>query len=369
MNAFKILPLMLLSMPSYAVTDGTPVDWQAHDYTVRLDTTSNTYGQARQGQCAGTVIAGKYILTAAHCLAERGDVDTVTSVNGDRTPVPYSQFRLHPEYLPEGSDNWLPDAGIIPLDSVMTYQHIQFFADPNVALTKGQAVKVTGFGGTASDSRPLQYADFTLQKTRWHGEDDGYWDSDKYWLIWLDLVNESRTTDGDSGSAWSNEQNEIIAIHKGSKYPGEDHQTYGTNIPYIADWLLEQIDGWHYPTVAKVSGQTTLTVQSLHMTNIDDNGFYADGDVSIISNTCGSVEPYQKCELTIESMGGEGRVILGQGKDGSDEVIAINPQESIPMIPIDPPVSQPSGHDKSGGSLGLFSLFGLGGALLRRKKR
>ena len=190
-------------------------------------------------------------------------------------------------------------------------------------------------------------------------------------------MNDSHTTGGDSGSVWVNEQNEIVGIHKGSDTSswgtGEDtiqvRETYGTNIPYIADWLLEQIDGWHYPTTAKVNGQVTITIQSLHMTNIDDNGFYADGDVSIISNTCGSVEPYQKCELTIESMGGEGRVILGQGKDGSDEVIAINPQESIPMIPIDPPVSQPSGHDKSGGSLGLFSLFGLGGALLRRKKR
>ena len=50
----KLLFSLLLSSNAYAVTNGTSVNW-------------NDYQDMVEMSCTGTVIAGKFILTAAHC--------------------------------------------------------------------------------------------------------------------------------------------------------------------------------------------------------------------------------------------------------------------------------------------------------------
>lgn len=50
----KLLFSLLLSSNAYAVTNGTSVNWNDYQDMVEMD-------------CTGTVIAGKFILTAAHC--------------------------------------------------------------------------------------------------------------------------------------------------------------------------------------------------------------------------------------------------------------------------------------------------------------
>ncbi|MGD1336108.1 trypsin-like serine protease [Vibrio harveyi] len=375
MKALTLLPLALLSAQSYAVVNGTPVDWTQHDSTVRLDTTSNYLGHAYTGQCTGTLIAGRYVITAAHCLERKGDVDTVVTANGDSMTAAFETFTNHPEH--ENGAEWSVDAGLIPVERV-EYSHVQFFANPNVDLIKGESIYVAGFGGTANDESPLQRADFSFKESYWNTGNSFITDT---YIMYLDMVNNSHTTGGDSGSAWVNADNEIVGIHTGSASHvdwdadgNEIHwrETYATNIPYIADWILEQIDGWHYPTVAEVDGQSTITIQSLHMNNIDDNGFYVEGDASIISNTCNDVNPYEKCTITVQSNGDEGALILGTTNDGEEEVITINPPKDIPMIPITPPTggnTGSNGGDSSGGSFGIFGLLGLAGLALQRKRR
>jgi len=335
----SVLSLTLLSASAWAVENGTPVDWTMQDNVVRLDNSTNT-----DKYCTATLVAGRYALTAAHCLDEDG-LDSLTTASGDT--LSFNQFLMHPNFVEDGSFSG-EDVGIVTLDVPVDYAAIQFLNIDNREV--GEPITIAGFGETIDT---LNSVALTFSH---------YYNSAHY-ALYADVVDEDKhTTGGDSGAAWVNETNEIIAVHKGSAvYVGmenEHRETYGTDIQAVQDFLTSNIDGWHYPTLVDANGRTTITVQSLHQGGVTDSA-YTEGDVTLLTHesTCitkGTISPFEQCTYVIESNGDEGKLFLSDS-----ESVHINKPE-------DNAGGGSSGGD-SGGSLGFWSLLLLSIASLRRK--
>ncbi|EIA1590005.1 trypsin-like serine protease [Vibrio parahaemolyticus] len=351
---FSSLPLIvlgLLSLSSYAVENGTPVDWSQQDNAVRFDSRQT----GRQGLCTGTLVAGRYVLTAAHCLVE-SELDSFTTASGSNYSS--SHFVNHDNFVEDDGFSG-EDIGIITADEQIDYHHIQFL---NIGVrTESEAIYISGFGGTIDT---LNKADFTFAYYY-----PNLYDPEHIFAVYANITNDSHTVPGDSGATWINQGNEIVAIHKGSAhYTSGERKTYGTDIQAVKDFITDNIDAWHYPTLVDTdeNGKATITIQSLHPTGT--SGFaYTDGENTTLINeesTCftkGQIQPFEKCTYVIESNGEEGELYLTD-----NEVIHINK-------PIENTGGGDSGNnntdnDDNGGSMGFWSLLLLGVATLRRKR-
>ncbi|HII4312857.1 TPA: GlyGly-CTERM sorting domain-containing protein [Vibrio parahaemolyticus] len=343
--SLSLIALSLLSASSYAVENGTPVDWSQHDDTVRLDNSTN-----KSLYCTATLISGRYAITAGHYVND-GGLDIMTPSNSENLPL--SAQWISPEYTDEYGRR-AKDAGIVRIDNPVDYRHIHFL---NIdEQNEGEPIVIRGFGGTIDT---LNQADFTFSNYHW---------ADHYY-VYADTVNESHTTGGDSGAAWtiSHDGNEeIFAIHRGkSTNPNTmEFSADGTTIQSVQDFITDTIDGWHYPTLANTdeNGKATITVQSLHRDIIFDSAW---GDnVTITGGTCldGSpINPFDKCTYDIENDGTQGELYLTD-----DEVIHIN--KPIENTGGGDGGNNNTDNDDSGGSMGFWSLLLLGVAALRRKR-
>ncbi|MDF5203318.1 trypsin-like serine protease, partial [Vibrio parahaemolyticus] len=310
---------------------------------VRLDNSTN-----KSLYCTATLISGRYAITAGHCVND-GGLDIMTPSNSENLPL--SAQWLSPEYTDE-YDRRAKDVGIVRVDNSVDYRHIQFL---NIdEQSEGEPMMIRGFGGTIDS---LNQADFTFSHYNY---------ADLYY-VYADTVNESHTTGGDSGAAWTINKDgseEIFAIHRGSAMNSSTNErsTYGTTIQSVQDFITETIDGWHYPTLVDTdaNGKATITIQSLHRDDVVDTAW---GDnVTIVGGTCldGLIKPFDKCTYDIESDGTQGELYLTD-----DEVIHINK-----------PIENTGGdggnnntdNDDSGGSMGFWPLLLLGIATLRRKR-
>ncbi|EIA1343284.1 trypsin-like serine protease [Vibrio parahaemolyticus] len=347
--SLSLIALSLLSASSYAVENGTPVDWSQNDDTVRLDNSTN-----KSLYCTATLIAGHYAITAGHCVDD-GGLDIMTPSNSENLPL--SAQWTSPEYTDEYGRR-AKDVGIVRVDDPVDYSRIQFL---NIdEQNEGKPMVIRGFGGTVDS---LNQADFTFSNYHW----------DKEFRVYADTVNESHTTGGDSGAAWtiSHDGNEeIFAIHRGkSTNPNTmEFSADGTTIQSVQDFITETIDDWHYPTLADTdeNGKATITIQSLHQT--ETSGFaYTDGENTTLiyeESTCftkGEIQPFETCTYVIESNGKEGELHLTD-----DDVIHINkPTENTGGGDSG---NNNTDNDDSGGSMGFWSLLLLGVATLRRKR-
>lgn len=336
--------LALLPLTSHAVVNGSPVNWSQQDNSVRFDSQQTE----RQGLCTGIIIAGRYVLTAAHCL-EESELDSFTTSALDNYPA--SNRIIHPNFVEDGSFS-SEDVGIVVLPEQMTYHTIQFLNTHE--RIEDELISIAGFGGTIDTLNSVE-----LTFSHYHWVD--------HFALYADVIDdEKHTTNGDSGAAWLNKQMEIIAVHKGSaSYIDADdegniieyRETYGTDIQAVQEFLTSNIDGWHYPTLADTdeNGKATITIQSLHR---DEVAGTAWGDnVTITGGTCldGLIKPFDQCTYVIESDGSEGKLFLSDSES----------------IHINKPQDNSGGGDNSsgdsGGSLGVWTLLLLSIASLRRK--
>ena len=318
---------------AWAVIDGEPIDWQSHDNTVEIS------------KCTGTRIGGVFVLTAAHCETNVGLTWIKDAYHGEYQYIVESVY-LHPNYVP----NYISeDVALAKLSTPTDYAHIQFLADLS-APTYVQDAQFTmdGFGGL--NNQPPARATFKL-----------YYNVQNYPSHIEGMqVNGSYSAGGDSGAAWVNTNNDIIATHTGASSSGnvgEDHTHIigGTDLHYAADFILDTVNGWHYPTIATAKGRTTIEVQSLHRGGAVDTA-YTSGDATIVAeeSSCltGTIAPFERCTYVIDSGGGKGTLHLSD-----TESVRLNSASA----------GGSSGGD-SGGSAGWATLLALFGCWHARRK-
>tara|TARA_Y100000588_G_scaffold94875_1_gene102889 strand:- start:147 stop:1175 length:1029 start_codon:yes stop_codon:yes gene_type:complete len=316
---------------AWAVIDGEPVDWQAHDNTVQIS------------KCTGTRIGGLFVLTAAHCETNVG-LTWIKDAHHDEYQYIVESVYLHPNYVP----NYVTeDFALAKLSTPTDYAHIQFLADlSEPTYVQDAPITIDGFGGL--NNQPPARAHFQLD----------YQVQNYPFRIEAVQTSKGKVAGGDSGSAWISSSDEIVATLTGVTSEGLNDQQQvisGRDLHYAADFILDTVNGWHYPTIATAKGRTTIEVQSLHRGGAVDTA-YTSGDATIVAeeSSCltGTIAPFERCTYVIDSGGGKGSLHLSD-----TESVRLNSASS----------GGSSGGD-SGGSAGWATLLALLGCWHSRRK-
>lgn len=317
------------SCPAFAIQNGTALTWSEHDDLVKMN-------------CSGTILAAKWVLTAKHC--EKNSSLGVTTVNG----------LINVEsVINNTSTDYALDIGLWKLKTPADTKNITLLSSRNIE--EGELIRISGFGAGVG-TQALTYAEqIAIPPTEARPE----------WVT-LKMDGKGNTIGGDSGAPYTDVNGLIIGVHNAG---GVDAETgvnaEGARLHYAKDWILETINGWHFPTIANTptsGGSITIEVQSLYADAFIDNAT-ASGDATITGGTCSgaTVQPFDICTYTISSNGYEGTVTL----DG-EQKITINKGRTKPITPT--PTPDPETGSGGGGSLGLLSLIAaLGFGLVRRK--
>lgn len=290
--------------------------------------------------CTGTVLGNKYIITARHCA--NGGGDTVIIQNG-------ISLGVSDRYLPAPTpDDWgnvgISDVSIWKLKEPIVTRDI-FYLSKNQPVVESN-VTAYGYGGNrALNSTTLKLTERSKKR-----------------ISMVELTPSLGYTEpGDSGGPIL-QNNLFIGINtNGIEDVDGLNKSSGYQLKPLSNFILTHINSWHYPTIAKFTGNKTITVQSLHVNDVADSA-YVDGDVTITGGTCvgsSNIKPLDTCTYEIQSNGEEGHLYLTP-----DENILINEQVKPTPEP------QPETGSKSGGSfgyLGLLSLLIL--SFSRRNKR
>ncbi len=335
MKKLKLLiALSLAANNAFAVdSNGTSVNW------------SSQFSDMATFNCSGTVIAAKYLLTAAHCQNENS---SITFSDGS---VKSGVVNNHPSWGGVSGANY--DVSLWTLPGRHETSHVRYFADLNSdTVSDGDSLKIYGFAGTNN----LSFATVTID-TRINA-------LDPTGLFYGSFDTGNGTTlGGDSGGVWLDNSGKIVGTHTSAlntdRVTGSYRvEMYAANLHSSKDFILDTVNGWHYPPLATTSGDTvTITVQSLHKNVVSDSA-YTDGSATITGGTCqgnAAINSFETCTYTVQSSG-EGKLYLT-----ASEYVHINK----PALNI----GDASGSGGGGGSMGLGTLLLLGGAFVRRKTK
>ncbi|GIU42897.1 trypsin protease precursor [Shewanella sairae] len=312
------LSLLSVSQTGYAVENGKPELASEFPSLVTMN-------------CTGTIIAGKWVMTAAHCNENFVDLVGSESHNGSKS-ISVKRRIKHDE----------ADFALWELTEPSLFNKALFLSRIHVSNDKYQRFNLYGFGQTGIQLNSAEYkvfGDFTSPE-----------------ILDLEATSLSNSIPGDSGSPIINSNGKIIATHKGAN--AENIST--SRISYVADFILSTIDGWHHQTIGTVAAgkSTTIEVQSLHVNPVIDSASRTgDIDIDVANSSCiangEQIQPFQTCTYTVTSTNGyEGTLLLGEG-----HTVIFNKGKSEPVIP---PTPTPDEGGSSGGSLGFLSLLGLG---------
>lgn len=320
--------LSTVSAPTFAIQNGTALTWSEHDDLVKMN-------------CSGTIISGKWVLTAKHCA--KNFSQGVTTVNGLISVESVTNYT---------ASDYALDIALWKLANPASTLKTTFLSARNVE--EGERIRISGFGAGVG-TQGLAYAEqIAIPPTEARPE----------WLT-LKMDGKGNTIGGDSGAPYADVNGLIIGVHNAGGIDAETGiNAEGARLHYAKDWILETVNGWHFPTLANTptsGGAVTIKVQSLHGDSVIDNAT-ASGDATITGGTCSgaTVQPFDICTYTVSSNGYEGTVTL----DG-EQKITINKGRTKPVTP---PTPDPETGSSGGGSLGFMSLIAaLGLGLMRRK--
>ncbi|MBD1577098.1 trypsin-like serine protease [Vibrio sp. S11_S32] len=262
---------IVFSSQVYAVDTSTPhvtVPWSDKDNATIVK------ANLQSGYCTGTIIGGKYVITAGHCGYDSdesqggGDALSVTLSDMTHIEVVDHQATTSPDYIAyqteshetacdydhDGCSHLKTDVSIWKLVSVPQVEG--FTPVSTKPVPQNEKIRMYGFGGTFPELNYIEQGTNETWRYGWYGYDgakdpnhgyealnscaiEGQTDSDGWcdfvpvqWIIGYDIGG-GQSTGGDSGAGYIDEDGYLIGIHSSQTAYGEDwynwHQIYGIN--------------------------------------------------------------------------------------------------------------------------------------------
>ncbi|OLF56812.1 hypothetical protein BTN33_22765 [Aeromonas veronii] len=293
--------------------------------------------------CVGSVIAGKFVISAGHCGDQTGKIISIKSLDGTIKTIRVNQTIHHPLY--DAMMARVYDVAIWKLDGAGDQTKYISTSSPAI--------------GSLFDGLSMKGGEYRSYRVRATGPADSRFSPDGYEGLYspTDAETTGHSVPGDSGGSCVGADGLLWGVIQGSAGQGDGTYIQScqdlTN-PNTSQWLLETINEWSAPTFVKGDGALTVKIQNLH-TGAEFLNPVAEG-VTIESSTCnGPVQPFGNCQIVVR---GTGKVILSAGQE-----IKVN--EVVPPTP-----DQGGNGDNGGGgggSTGPFALLGIAVATLIRR--